>query len=185
MSSYLTPDNFERFLTALDPDRERAAIKYEQLRARLIRFFVSKGSSSAEELTDDVINRVIQRIEAVEKVDDVNLYSYGVAKFVLKESIKKQPQATPLRAVPDVAERDSERECLERCIGQLPSNEQDLILEYYLSSGPSKIEQQRRLAEEMHVSVNALRIRAHRIRQALENCIRECRKQDRGKNHPR
>lgn len=182
MSSNLTPDNFERFLTALDPDRERAATKYEQLRARLIRFFVSKGFASAEDLTDDVINRMIQRIETVENLEDVNYYSYGVAKIVLAESIKKQPQATPLHAVPDIAERDSERECLERCIGQLPSHQQDLILNYYQSSGPSKIEQQRRLAEEMQVSLNALRIRAHRIRQALENCIRECRKQDRGKN---
>ena len=182
MSSYLTPDSFDRFLAALDPDRERAGTKYEQLRARLIRFFASKGFFSAEELTDDVINRMIQKIETVERIDDVNYYSYGVAKMVLMESMKKQPQATPLRAVPDIAELESELECLDRCIGQLPSDEQKLILEYYQSSGRSKIEQKRRLAEEMQLSVNALRIRAYRIRQALEKCILECRKQDRGKN---
>jgi len=182
VSSYLTPDNFERFLTALDPDRERAATKFEQLRARLIRFFVSKGFASAEDLTDDVINRVIQKIETVEKLGDVNYYSYGVAKMVLMESTKKQPQAPPLRAVPDIAERESELECFDRCLEQLPSDEQSLILKYYQSSGPGKIEQRRRLAQEMQLSVNALRIRALRIRQALEKCIRECRKQDRGKN---
>ncbi len=124
MSSYLSPDNFERFLAVLDPDRERAGTKYEQLRARLIRFFVSKGFSSAEELTDEVINRMIRRIETVEEIDDVNRFSYGVARNVLMESTKKKQQDTPVRAIPDIAERDSELQCLERCIGQLPSIKQ-------------------------------------------------------------
>jgi DNA-directed RNA polymerase specialized sigma24 family protein len=50
----------------------------------------------------------------------------------------------------------------------------DMVLRYYQENKQAKIDHRKKLAEEMGIAVNALRIRAHRIRVSLEQCIDEC-----------
>ena len=60
----MSPESFEALLGWLDPDRERAGIKYEQIRSGLISFFTGRGHCEAEDLADETINRVISRTAA-------------------------------------------------------------------------------------------------------------------------
>jgi hypothetical protein len=46
----LSQEAFDALLDWLDPDREQAGIKYEQIRLRLIKIFTGRGCSDAEDL---------------------------------------------------------------------------------------------------------------------------------------
>ena len=58
----LTPEAFARLLAALDPDRERAGLRYENIRRKLIEFFEARGSNSPADNADETINRVARRL---------------------------------------------------------------------------------------------------------------------------
>jgi hypothetical protein len=49
-----------------------------------------------------------------------------------------------------------------------------LVLEYYRQERKAKIDHRKLLAAELGIAVNALRIRAHRIRRSLEQCVHTC-----------
>jgi len=61
---------------------------------------------------------------------------------------------------------------LEQCLERLPAADRELIFEYYRGEQRAKIDNRQRLAARLGVSTNALSIRACRIRQRLENCVR-------------
>ena len=63
-----SPDSFDALLDWLDPDREKAAVRYEIIRAGLIRIFASKGLSDAEHYTDETIDRVIKRLPELRRL---------------------------------------------------------------------------------------------------------------------
>ncbi len=56
----------------------------------------------------------------------------------------------------------------------LPAENRELIIEYYQEEKRAKIDRRKNLAERLGVPLNALRIRAHRIRAKLEECVHEC-----------
>jgi hypothetical protein len=64
--------------------------------------------------------------------------------------------------------------CLEECLAKLATPDRDLILGYYCGEQRTKIENRRGLAATLRLSVNALSIRACRIRNKLELCVRQC-----------
>jgi DNA-directed RNA polymerase specialized sigma24 family protein len=63
---------------------------------------------------------------------------------------------------------------LERCIENLDPDDRELILSYYLGEERAKIENRRAIAVKLGVTMNALSIRACRLRDKLEACLREC-----------
>lgn len=84
----LTADQFEGLLRRLDPDRELAALQYESLRFRLIRFFEWNGCAGAEDLADETLDRVARKLPLVD-VLDVTAFAWGVAKKVKLEGERK------------------------------------------------------------------------------------------------
>ena len=56
----------------------------------------------------------------------------------------------------------------------LPPESRELILEYYQEDRRAKIQLRQQLADRLHIPLNALRIRTHRIRMSLEECIKSC-----------
>ena len=56
----------------------------------------------------------------------------------------------------------------------LPAENREMIVEYYQEEKRAKIDKRKVLAEQFGVPLNALRIRAHRIRAKLEDCVHEC-----------
>ena len=59
----LTKEAFDALLGWLDPNREVAGQKYEDIRRRLITIFSCRGCAEPEDLADETINRVIRRAQ--------------------------------------------------------------------------------------------------------------------------
>ena len=174
-----TKEAFEKLLSWLDSDREKAGEKYEIIRLRLIRIFASRGCCEAEDLADDTTNVVAARIDwLIENYEgDPPLFFYGVAKKIFLEQNKKKPPPTP-PPPPDVTEIENKCGCLEECLKQqLTLPERRLVLRYHEKERQEKIILRKQLAKEAGVSINALRIRVHKMHTRLRPCIEECLKQ--------
>lgn len=169
-------------LSALDPDRERAAGKYAELRQSLAAFFLGRGVAVAEEQIDETLDRVSRRLCAGKVVRHLGPFTYGVARVVLSEFRKRDRRRRSILeraagAAPETAlqfELDAEIACLRRCIERLPAHARELILVYYESDGREGQMERRECARRLGISASALRLRAHRIRCALEVCVRRC-----------
>lgn len=182
----LTQDAFDTLLAWLDPDRDRAGQKYEQIRLRLIKIFTCRGCYDAEDLADETINRVVARVEGISSGYDGNpvRYFYGVAQKVhleyLRLTVAKQADvdldtaAHKISSVNDSSEDEAAYACLESCLDHLPESSRKLVIGYYQQEKHAKIDHRKLLASELGIAVNALRIRAHRIRRGLEQCVRDC-----------
>lgn len=178
--SILTQAAFDSLLAWLDADRDQAGRKYEYIRLRLIKMFTCRGRPDAEELADETINRVALKTSEVAQnyVGDPALYFYGVAQKIYLESLRRHP---PLIEQPPTAkseEIEKEYECLERCMKELSPSLRKLILEYYQNDKRAKIEHRKKLAEMLGIAQNALRIRAHRVRMTLQQCVKVCVEQE-------
>src|SRR5262249_15294712 len=113
---------------------------------------------------------------------DPKLYFYGVARNVLKESpkrVKKQVSLEDTTLATPEAELEDEsasmlEECLNSCLQQLSPEKRQLILAYYAKEKQAKIDHRTEITRELGISIEALRVRVHRIRLTLEKCIERC-----------
>jgi RNA polymerase sigma factor (sigma-70 family) len=176
----ITQENFEVLLGWLDRNRDDAGQKYEKIRRRLIRIFVGRGCFEAEELADETINRVTQKVPQIAGayVGDPVLYFHSVANKIYLEWLRKQKKLSQLPPVqPDnhaEPESETEYQCLEMCLQTLPASQRQLIVEYYGKEKSAKIENRRTLAEKLEISVSALQVKAFRIRVRLKECVQKC-----------
>jgi len=173
---------FRKFLARLDPDPARAGIEYERLRLMLVKFFDWRGAHFPEDCADETMNRVIRKLEHDESIQEVFSYCHGVARLVFLESRKRRevPQAEVAGQIPATAaapdsELDEDRmECFEQCLGELPVESRQMILQYYSEDKRRKIDRRKELAGTLGIPPNALRSRAQRIRKKLEECVGRC-----------
>jgi DNA-directed RNA polymerase specialized sigma24 family protein len=172
----LTRESFEALLAWLDPNREVAGQKYEEIRTRLIKIFASRGCYEPEDLADETINRVTNKLEEIEAtfIGERARYFYGVANKVHLEYLRRKP-APPLPPVTNTSEEAERRcQCLDQCVGKLTAENRELVFQYYQEEKRAKIEHRKQQANHLGIAVNALRIRAHRIRRSLQDCVKEC-----------
>lgn len=175
----VTPELFAMLLNWLAPAEAEAADRYETIRRRLIRLFGKKGCTDPELLADITITRVTLKLPEIKDtyVGEPVFYFVGVARWVYKEWLRGREvpvdDAPPLKFDPRPLQ-DAARECLHKCLGELPVEQRDLVLDYYAYEKSAKIEMRRQLADELGLTPNALRLRAHRIRATLEACVLGC-----------
>lgn len=171
----ITQEAFDNFLGWLSDDREQAGRKYEEIRRKLIKIFTCRGCTMAEDLTDETINRVVRKSQEIKDtyVGDPAYYFCGVAHNVYLEYLRKKTDIEPTPPKPS-DEIEQEYECLEQCMQELPPQNRELVLQYYQEEKRAKIEHRRKLAQRLGIELNALRIRAHRIRVSLQECMRQC-----------
>lgn len=173
----LKQEDFDRLLNWLDPDPERAGTLYERIRWRLIAILASRGCAVAEELADDIIDRVARRVIDIQQnyVGDKAIYFLGVMNNVHHEYLKRPAAPPPLMAVvDDVDEQETTHLCLDRCLDKLSPHSRQLIEQYYAANKSAKIDLRKRIAAEFGISLNNLRLRALRIREKLQVCIEQC-----------
>jgi len=186
----LTPEAFERLLSSFDSDRERAGQKYENTRRKLLEFFEARGSHTPDEHADETLNRVARKVVEGEAIENLNNYCYGVARFLWMEASRgraKEPIALDDDYAPstvsgaDEEEREQLRqkqerrlECFEECLRKLPEETRTFIIEYYREENGLKIEQRKGQAALLNTTLNALRLRASRLRRELGACINSC-----------
>jgi RNA polymerase sigma factor (sigma-70 family) len=180
------PDSrFDEILSWLNPDREAAASIYLKLYHDLTKIFAWNRCNDPEGLTDEVIDRAARKLHEVLPTyeGDPRLYFYGIARNIIREASKNAVTHVPIEDIviptpPDVnreAEADNVREeCLQSCLQKLDAEKRELILAYYAKDKQAKIDHRSKLAERLSLSGNTLRVKAHRIRTALEDCIEAC-----------
>ncbi len=168
--------------------------EYLEMRRRLVSYFERKRCKSPDDLADETLNRVARRLHEEGWIESTPRarYCYIVARFVFLEHLR-EPETNPLdedrstshrSAVAafeshcdEVEERDRHErslDCLDRCSGKLSRDDRELIFRYYQGEQKEKIENRQALAELLGVTANALNIRACRIRNKLEGCVRQC-----------
>lgn len=185
----ITQEQFDELLAWLDPDRARAGARYEAIRHSLIRIFTWRGFAEAEDMADEVINRVAHNVFKVSPgyVGDPALYFYSVGNNLMMEQWRRKTLHVPLTKAdgqmspsdPPTREEEAgdderEYECLSLCVQQLEPDKRALILAYYEKEKQAKIDHRKVLAQQENVDLNALRVRVYRIRARLERCIQRC-----------
>jgi hypothetical protein len=172
----LTGDALRDLLGWLDPDPERAGEKYEHIRASLIKFFESRGCLTPDEQTDNTIDRVARRLSEGVVIYTPNpfLYFYGVALRVLQEDRRRPPVNHLPPAAESAFEHEARLACMESCLERLPGHIVELLTRYCIEDVEQRSEKRRRMAQELGVSLNTLRLRVHRVRDQLGACVSRC-----------
>jgi RNA polymerase sigma factor (sigma-70 family) len=179
---------FQRFLDWLDGGVGSDGAKYLELRTRLVRYFDRKNCVAPDDLADETLNRAARRLHEAGGILDASpaQYCYIVARYVFLEYLRDlERRAVSLDVLPEIGaprsisaseEKAPQLGHLEHCLERLPPADRELIFEYYRGEHRAKIDNRQRLAARLGVTMNALSIRACRIRQKLENCVkdREC-----------
>jgi DNA-directed RNA polymerase specialized sigma24 family protein len=189
----LTRVAFKRLLDWLDNGTDSHGETYLEMRRRLVSYFDRRNRPFADELADETLNRVGRTLEKSGSIEVTPpaRYCYVVARFVLLEDIRhgrryvhvdeERPAASP-RSLRATDANDSgvvlERrlECLDRCLQKLKPEQRELAIEYYRDAKRERIDRRRELANRLGISLNALGIRAWRIRATLETCVAGCSK---------
>jgi DNA-directed RNA polymerase specialized sigma24 family protein len=180
----LTASAFARLLARLGPDAERAGAGYETLRQGLQSFFTWRGAATPEECVDITLDRLAARLEEGLPVQDLARFAHGIARLVLLEHwrsprareapLEEEGPAPPAGGTEAPDDEEALHACLGRCLAELPPDGRDLILKYYVAEGRNRIEGRKRIAEGLGLSEAALRNRARRLRDRLEECITRC-----------
>jgi DNA-directed RNA polymerase specialized sigma24 family protein len=177
---------FAALLPALDADTDAAALRFERIRGRLLRFFRARGGQWPDELADETLDRVGRRLSEGQSIADVDRYVLGVARHVLLETWRHERRhpteddfegavarvAAPARETAE--ETEAGLRCLARCLDALPAEERELLFRYYTGEGRALVEARQVLAAELGLAQGALRIRLHRIRLRMEQAVRNC-----------
>jgi DNA-directed RNA polymerase specialized sigma24 family protein len=173
-----TAEEFSKLLGWIDPDPQQAGTRLLVIQSRITKSFISRGCVDAETLTDEVSNRVAVRIDNVIK-NYPNPFQclLGFVDNVYREYIRERRDETnaqppPKPRPPDVLEKEDE--CLEECMDTLAQRERDLFSRYFNVEKRTKGRVRKALAEELNLTVNALRIQAHRLRKRLRDCVETC-----------
>lgn len=174
-----TAEEYEKLLLWLASDREEAGQKLKLIQFRMTQIFASRGCIDAESLGDEVINRVAVRIDVV-----VNNYPQplpcciGFVEKVYREYVRDQQKQANVREPPPPRpseELEKEDDCLRECLGELSEPDRNLIVRYFHGDrGATKISKRKKLAADLKVTTNALRIHAHRLRKRLLECLQKC-----------
>ncbi|MGI9069472.1 MAG: RNA polymerase sigma factor [Pyrinomonadaceae bacterium] len=189
----LTSPAFDRLLNWLDEGINSEGLRYLEMRLRLVSYFDRKNCATPDELADETLNRVARRLEeegGVIETEAPARYCYIIARFVFMEHLRgaqkdgallEEIRRLPRFGGPGAIEDDEENEvkekmldCLEQCTGSLEPVHREVITQYYTGKERVKIENRRALAERLDITMNALSIRACRIRDRLEDCVKRC-----------
>jgi hypothetical protein len=177
----LTREAFERLLAALDRDAHQAALRYERIRARLIKYFAWERCPHPEDHADEVFDRVARRLAEGETLANPEAYVHGVARLLVREIGADLARRSRLieelgRAAASSADESHDRtvRCLEASLARLPAESRGFILRYYEGECRGRIAGRQMLAQQLGIPLNALRNRALRLRALIERSVRRC-----------
>jgi len=171
-----TPESFEKLLLWLNADREKAAEIYYRIHTRLVRIFSAKGCAEAEDLADETVNVVTSKVDWLREnyVGDPARYFYGVANKIYREYLKSRLTPVP-PPIPDKTVLEIRCGCLEKCLNEkATAKEREIMRGYHEGEGRARIENRKQLAEELGITVNALRIQICHLQARMRPCVEKC-----------
>jgi DNA-directed RNA polymerase specialized sigma24 family protein len=192
----LNAEAFRHFLSWLDEGVDSNGERYLEMRRRLVRYFDRRNCLSPDDLADETLNRVARKLQEKGEIIGASPahYCYIVARFVFLEFGRRSEQnqtsldhalgsgrviaslAVPPQTDVDTLDKEKVFDCLEQCLGKLRHEDRELILDYYRGEQRAKIQRRSELAARFGLTINALSIRACRIRSKLEVCVEVCAK---------
>jgi hypothetical protein len=182
--------DLSQLLVRLDSETAIAWEKYQSLRGRLVKFFEWNRCGFPEELADEALDRVARK-PPDEEIRNVAEFVVGVARNLRLEDYKKRHRESHIEDCPEGQEsltdsRDHEKEivveidyrrrlaCLQECLGSLRAADRALALDYYSAEEEKQKIHRQKLASAAGITMIALRVRANRLREKLEQCVCNC-----------
>lgn len=174
----LTAETFDLLLKQLDDNRDEAAKKYVSLYSKLVRYFDFRGCSMPDWEADETMVRIARKIEQGVLITNFQGFMYGVARNIVIEAFKNREKQqnifTDLReepASPDPGDQEHRLICLQAGLCKLPAGDRELLLAYYTTCDDKNMKHRRELARREGISINALRVRVHRLKTTLEKHV--------------
>ena len=167
-------ESFDRLLIRLEPEQPNFEKRYSQLRFKLVKFFVWRRCQDPDNLADETISRIVKNITDGKTIrtDTPYSYIYGIAKYVFMEYLREKKKLQEIgNSFPDEASpgEESVRDCRIECLKKLSLDKRLLLEQYYLDDSSRE-----EIAERQHITLNALRLQIHRIKNDLKKCYRNC-----------
>lgn len=175
----LRAGDLRALLDRLGADPEESAERYEQLRRKMIKYFLWEQCENAEDLADECLDRVARKLEDGVEIQSPSAYMAGVARIMVKENRSRlQREQAVMEEFSNRTAHTNEAEDieqavhdLEQCLKNFSPLQRSLLLRYYEGDHAQRILNRARLAEELKILPNALRNRAMRLRTLLETCM--------------
>jgi len=174
----LTEEALNKLLDQLHPERSEAGDRYERIRRKLLQFFRWERAEFPEEHADETLTRVARKLAGGEPIIDVERYIFGVARMisheVAQQRFRHKVAVEEMKHTP-APQVDTEEIALASvlwdCLLSLPPATRTFILRYYEGDKQVRIRNRRAMSEELGIPLNALRNRALRLRERLEDCV--------------
>lgn len=165
----------------LEPGSQSTEKGFWQCRLKLIKFFGWRYCEDPDNLADETISRLLKNVRAGQAISADNPYSYvyGIAMNVFKEYLrakKKHALLTDIDEARETAVQPATDDCKKQCFEQLPLEKRELLARYYMEDDDGRDE----IAREQELTLNALRLQIHRIKQGLRRCREDCQKHSAG-----
>jgi DNA-directed RNA polymerase specialized sigma24 family protein len=175
----LRAGDLRALLDRLGAEPQESAERYEQLRRKMINYFLWEQCENAEDLADECLDRVARKLEDGVEIQSPSGYMAGVARIMVKEnrSRRQREQAVMEEFSNRIAHTGEAEDIeqavrdLEECLKNFSPSQRSLLLRYYEGDHAQRILIRARLAEELNILPNALRNRAMRLRTLLETCM--------------
>ena len=176
------PNNFyPLLLSALCPDDPDEAIRrYRVLHQKLEGFFRLRGMYDPLTDADETCDRAEEKLEKGYDIPDITRFCLGVAKNIVHERLRnrKREEGAWLELIGYSQDKSTEAavekimNLMKPCFEELPRDDQELLIEYCQVSPQERAERRRKLADDLKLSIAALRIRVTRLRRHLQDCVK-------------
>jgi DNA-directed RNA polymerase specialized sigma24 family protein len=183
----MSQDDFYRLLQWFGPDRDASAKKYLEAHGNLTRYFRFNYCECPEDLADEVMNRVARRPPPLWRGRSHTDVLLGFARYVHLEYLRGReffvdtpdqgeeiPEAAPTDFETGAEEKERRSRCLDICLAKRPEGDIELLLEYHRYEPGAKSVHRRAMAEARGITLNALRLRASRLKSGVGDCVTLC-----------
>jgi DNA-directed RNA polymerase specialized sigma24 family protein len=176
MDPNVDPTGYGKLFKLLEPGAPSTEAGFEQCRIKLFKFFAWRRCDDPSNLADETIVRLLRKVNEGEVISSGKPYSYvyGIANKVFFEYCrfqKKQRKASEFPNLPVVLSPIEPNRCQQQCLNRLSLEKRELLEHYFLDNEDSQT-----IAQKQQITINALRLKIHRIKLELSRCCEECQK---------
>ena len=164
------------FLCSEDPNE--AGRRYLRLYQKLSGYFQFRGVADPTAAADETLDRAARRIAEGVEVPDIDKFCLGIARFIIKEGWRcNNRESAAFLQFLEQQDRDDQTRAfslMKNCFEQLAQYDRELLNSYCATPpGRARARYRLELAEQLKLTVTALRVRVTRLRKGLDDCVKE------------
>ncbi len=167
---------FDELFRLLEPDAPSIDEGFRRCRLKLVKFFAWRRCEDPDNLADETMSRLLKNVHSGQEIlsDKPYSYVYAIATYVFMEHLRAKHKGEviiDIDEVEQIAGSGATDDCQTQCLDQLSAEKRELLAQYYLD-----YDQRNAIAEKQGLTLNALRLKVHRMKHALKRCWEDCRK---------